>query len=616
MIAFGINNVSNFLLSNYPGGRNAGLTGLQNGVFNKNEGPLNPMLFSTNWTGPAGRMTLTSAGDLTSGSFEYLYVKNGTQVRFATKYNGQFAFISPLYFHDGTSNVRFLYRNAIDHRTRYSMTSNQLGFYKQIPKDLAYPQILNPTITSPGSILILIICTIGVVSCVSAIVVIILNRKVAVVKASRQATINCCTCLMFSYLSASSFSEAPDEMICTLRPIFMSVSLVLVLGNIIAKSFRIYRIFDNAFAFKSSTVNNRNLMIIVIGFLCIVLVIVGLWLILNPPVPTLTPADNLSSFWTCNSSNTGNDLEGRVSIFEILLLIYAGILVTCASVLAYKTRGVDDMFGESKQIMFVSYNIMIAGIICLPAYFLPPTEFFASYYLSIGALLFATTFTLITLFAPKVIAIIKHHQLKKNGRSTQRVNHETYDSTRISLSAIMPKKFNGVDMVLEAHEGILPVRIQRKGIPWLSRWRTKRLVVIRKMGYFILIDRDTMKASSYLFTSCRAVTTNHHDDHIFQVTGINRLEFYFQVEDAMSLDKWIQRFQGTQSTQSTQFTQSTPRTPRVVGSTFQSPRTTLESNKHAEEHDFGNESDVELNLAKKPRHRLTDNHVPKDRGSL
>lgn len=154
------------------------------------------------------------------------------------------------------------------------------------------------------------------------------------------------------------------------------------------------------------------------------------------------------------------------------------------------------MFGESKQIMFVSYNILIAGIICLPTYFLPSTEFFASYYLFISALIFATTFTLIALFAPKVMAIIKHHQSKKNTRSTQRVNHETYESTRITLSAIMPK-FDGVDIVLEAHEGILPVRIQRRGMPWLSRWQTKKLVVIAKMSYFILIDVSCFLTSNF-----------------------------------------------------------------------------------------------------------------------
>lgn len=145
--------------------------------------------------------------------------------------------------------------------------------------------------------------------------------------------------LMLSFLSASSFSDAPGEIICSLRPIFMSVSFVLVLGNIIAKTFRIYRIFDNSFAFKPSMVNNRYLVTIVIGLLCVVLVIVGLWLILDPPVPMLRPADSLSSFWTCNSRNID---EGGVSIFEILLLIYAGMLVTCASFLAYKVKSIDN----------------------------------------------------------------------------------------------------------------------------------------------------------------------------------------------------------------------------------------------------------------------------------
>ncbi|RUS34944.1 periplasmic binding protein-like I [Jimgerdemannia flammicorona] len=68
VLALGINQVSKYpgkkemrsamysskILNNYPGGRQAGLHDLSKGLFNQNAGPLTPLLFNTNWTGPAG----------------------------------------------------------------------------------------------------------------------------------------------------------------------------------------------------------------------------------------------------------------------------------------------------------------------------------------------------------------------------------------------------------------------------------------------------------------------------------------------------------------------------------------------------------------------------------
>ncbi|RUP48611.1 7 transmembrane sweet-taste receptor of 3 GCPR-domain-containing protein [Jimgerdemannia flammicorona] len=605
---------SSKILNNYPGGRQAGLHDLSKGLFNQNAGPLTPLLFNTNWTGPAG-----GANEFyCDWNFEYLYVKNGTAVRFATNYDGSFNLVLPPYFHDGTSNTPKDRANPASVYLHYQNICQLLfvlvrSFRSQQSTTCSYCYSCEPASHKPWH------CHhIGNLCLWSSM----LSRRdvdyhsipkgrcrQSFKVSSWKSPLFCCfelLGLMFAFGSIASFTLIPTVAICSLRPICLAVSFVLVLGNIIAKTFRIYRIFDNSFALKSNTITNRYLSTIVIALLAGALVIVGLWLILDPPVPMLTAVNTLSSAWTCNSRYYTVGRTGT-SLFEIFLIIYLGSLVLVASILAYKTRGVDDMYGESKQIAFVSYNMMIAGIICIPTLFLPSTEFLASYYLCISALLFAAVFALIALFVPKMIAIIKHHKLKKHTRSTAtratRPTHATWDTSKIALSAIMPK-FDGVDMVLDAHEGVLPVRIQKKNMPYFSRWETKRLVVITKMGYFMLIDRETHKAVSYPFMSCKAITTNNHDDYIFQVTGVANHEFYFQVKDAVSLDKWIQRFQDTQPN------------PRRDLPLPNSTRTTPDSSNRADE--LSDESDLELNLFNRPRNRLTEtlSGIAKDKGTI
>ncbi|RUP47910.1 periplasmic binding protein-like I [Jimgerdemannia flammicorona] len=534
VLALGINQI----LNNYPGGRQTGLRDLSKGLFNQNAGPLTPLLFNTNWTGPAGLMNFTATGIsniFMSRTVPQLNLLLNMAVHSTSYCHRTFMMEPPIC--ESASHKPWYYHHLGHLCPWSSMLSRHDADYRSKPEGRCRQSFK----------------LLG---------------------------------LMFAFGSIASYTLIPTVAICSLRPICLAVSFVLVLGNIIAKTFRIYRIFDNSFALKSNTITNRYLSTIVIALLAGALVTVGLWLILDPPVPMLAAVNSLSSAWTCNSRYS---TVGRASIFEILLIIYLGSMVLVASILAYKTRGVDDMFGESKQIAFVSYNMMIAGTICIPTLFLPSAEFLASYYLCICALLFATVFALIALFVPKMIAIVKHHKLKKHTRpTTTHATNNTWDASKITLSAIVPK----FDMVLDAHEGVLPVRIQKKNMPYFSRWQTKKLVVITKMGYFMLIDRETRKASPYQFVSCKAITTNNHDDYIFQVTGVDNLEFYFQVKDAMSLDKWVQRFQNKQLD------------PRRDFSPPQYSHTTPNSSNHSEE--LGDEDDLGLNLFNKPRNRLTE----------
>ena len=113
----------------------------------------------------------------------------------------------------------------------------------------------------------------------------------------------------------------------------------------IAKNYRIYRIFNNIFITRN-VITDNHLIQTVVGLVGIEMVILVVGLIVAKPVPTKFEVSFSSHYWSCEPQGSN-----RI-VFLVLSAIYAACLLLFATFLAYKTRFAGrqyNMYSECKQ---------------------------------------------------------------------------------------------------------------------------------------------------------------------------------------------------------------------------------------------------------------------------
>ncbi|KAI8998271.1 7 transmembrane sweet-taste receptor of 3 GCPR-domain-containing protein [Gaertneriomyces semiglobifer] len=185
----------------------------------------------------------------------------------------------------------------------------------------------------------------------------------------------------------------PSSALCVSQVWVGGVAYTLAVGNLVGKTWRIYKIFTTRG--KARPMKDIHVLMLTLGMLAVELTLDALWTGLAPLEPTLKETDG-SRFWVCDSPNAAN----RPLTF--LNLAWKAILLLTACVLAFLTRNVDVMYGESKAIGASSYVMLLAGAIVVPVVFLPQTESQTAFYLKAAGILLSGVVTNICLFWPKL----------------------------------------------------------------------------------------------------------------------------------------------------------------------------------------------------------------------
>lgn len=140
-------------------------------------------------------------------------------------------------------------------------------------------------------------------------------------------------------------------------------------------------------------------------------------------------------------------------------------------------------------------NAGLAAIIASPSFFMPTEYFQIAIYLKISSVLFASTFTLVVLFLPKFLLIIRHIVKSNKNLSLYRMNtesqaqltqpvHSTTMDDNLNLKLVAKNMF---DFTVQAHEGILPVKKLAR-FEFFSIWGLKHIVLVPLKRFFILSD--------------------------------------------------------------------------------------------------------------------------------
>ena len=187
----------------------------------------------------------------------------------------------------------------------------------------------------------------------------------------------------------------PNVTSCNFHLWFTVMGVILMMAPMLAKTWRLVRIFRGSQAFKKVEISNSA----VFGWVSVVAAPVIILLIVWTSVDTNGPTrrnDIEAKEYTITCSN--DNLE----IYLGVLFGYIGVLGVIAAVVSFYVRKVSNRVSEATYIALIIYNSILIATIFLPLIFYlsdDPTVIFA---LEVGGLLFFTASFIGLLFGPKL----------------------------------------------------------------------------------------------------------------------------------------------------------------------------------------------------------------------
>ncbi|CAO3619185.1 unnamed protein product [Mucor hiemalis] len=534
-----------------------------------------PSAFNTGYVGPEGPMNYDSNGDLTSGNYQVYNLQHGLKQIVGKSTGGVLNITSSPMFFDGTNTP---------------------------PLDSPPSVALNPDITSPISHAILALSSAGILFALFCFFTVLFNRKHEVFKAS--SPLFCCLELVgfvLTYVSVVMMIGIPTQASCIVTPVTFSLGFLLVLGNMIAKNYRIYRIFNNIFITRNVITDNHLIRTVAALVGCeMIILIVGL--IVATPIPTKNEVSFSSHYYQCESKGSNK------IVFLVLTTVYAAFLLLFATFLAYKTRLAGkqyNRYSECKQMGLSVYNILFSALVGFAVLVNPLADFYTKYYINVISILWAATFSLLILFLPKLQAFYRfkmkerreemqeksnetgtrksvfsflkssnnHHpnyfdQRHGSSHTTTTTAHTPGISELLSLEQILASddpvlddddnslrrrkpsaistsmtndKQGGSSNFIEVHEGEMPVRKVLRYFPFLSQWEMHHIMVFPWLGYFSHFSKFAKKGTvmSYRHASVYSATL---EDYVLKIHGQGWCDMYIQLPNLNALHTWEQCF--------------------------------------------------------------------------
>ncbi|KAG2171444.1 hypothetical protein INT43_009105, partial [Umbelopsis isabellina] len=515
---------------------------------------MTPLAFNVGYVGPEGPMIFDSNGDVTQSNFLIYNMQWGQQVVIGNSVSGNM-----------TLTARPMYAG---------------GSYNK-PADSPPSMALNPSISSPAGMVIFIISAAGILFAFGTMLLVIIFRKHHVFKAS--SPIFCCLELigfMLTYANVILMIGVPTTITCYVSPIVFNLGFVLVLGNMVAKNFRIYRIFNNIFITRT-VITDIQLIKASGGIVAASMLIAGISLVVAPPTPTAVVVSSTQYYWSCDTTSSA-----KVP-FQALEATFSALLVAFATFLAYKTRlvGVNySKYNECRQIGFSVYNIMFSAMIGFIVTVNTMLDYFTRFYITVVTILWGCSVSFLILFLPKLHEFFKrkrneniHHHMSPTGSSndveTKHSNghgqamtsgfqlHGNLDSVPdgelISLDQILASEppmlarhrkgslgstfvdENGktTGSFVEAHEGKMPMRRVFRYFPFLAQWDMLHIMVFPWSGYFSYFSAKSSRGSIFAYTHTSVISCDP-GNYVFKVHGVGWYDAYIQVHDRESLDTW------------------------------------------------------------------------------
>ena len=207
---------------------------------------------------------------------------------------------------------------------------------------------------------------------------------------------------VMGFASVYAWFGKPHPVACGFQPWLLGLSVASLLAALVARCFRIYRIFK--FPLQKTTFTNFE----VIGLWALLvvpaLVILFLWTLISTPTADMVERQGDEHYVCTTGGFTG--YPGGYVFFGILVG-YDLLLVLAGAILTFLTRNVPSLFNESKLIAISIYNLLFLSIIVIPV-FIVLLEFnpFIAWIIRTLAILYAFAATIVFQFSPLVYGLV------------------------------------------------------------------------------------------------------------------------------------------------------------------------------------------------------------------
>ncbi len=213
--------------------------------------------------------------------------------------------------------------------------------------------------------------------------------------------------IFFVELAFFFYCFSLSDVICQLDDWFGITGVALVIGSLLAKSYRIYVIFNNQ---SGQAVGVSELLLL--ACTCVILVIVWVMMVLYitlggglKAATVQSSSDQFYSYVLCEVPSETFQL-----IFLISFYVYFILLFLAAAILAFLNRKVSSVYSESSAVGLVVYLWIGVVIVYAPIYYVQGGSTNSNqvrFALRFIATLLACSFTLIFLFYPKIAQVLR-----------------------------------------------------------------------------------------------------------------------------------------------------------------------------------------------------------------
>jgi len=254
-----------------------------------------------------------------------------------------------------------------------------------------------------GSIIVLVLSSIFLLICVVLGILIFVYRSRSIISSSNLGFMYLTLLgLMLAYADVIPWALKPTDLTCALIPILGGLGFVLVVGSMIVKLWRIYRVLNNT-ALLSAPIGYRDYFIqmgVIIGIEVLILIV---WNAIDDfrLKPSVHFKNDFEALLICSSKKT-------VWVFLGIQLAYFAVLLIAASVATFLIRKVHAaiLWGESKFIAFCIYDLVLWAIVYVAALIAVADKKAGPLIVVAICTYFATTITLGCLVVWKIFSVL------------------------------------------------------------------------------------------------------------------------------------------------------------------------------------------------------------------
>eukprot|EP01096_Ripella_sp_DP13-Kostka_P011698 TRINITY_DN477_c2_g3_i4.p1 TRINITY_DN477_c2_g3~~TRINITY_DN477_c2_g3_i4.p1 ORF type:complete len:816 (-),score=294.24 TRINITY_DN477_c2_g3_i4:361-2808(-) len=214
---------------------------------------------------------------------------------------------------------------------------------------------------------------------------------------------------VFGIGSTYAWYGKPHSVACGFQPWLLGLAIVSMNSALIAKTFRIWRVFRSPF--KVKVISNVELMVLWIILVAPVILILFLWTLVSTPTAKLEEHEGLEHLVCAGGGFTDSNAAGYAWFF--ILVGYQGLVMLLGILLTFAIRNVPSKFNEGKLIALSIYNITLLGAIVIPVflvlrYIIP----FVAWIIRTSVIIYVFTATLALQFIPKIWGVVLSDKFK------------------------------------------------------------------------------------------------------------------------------------------------------------------------------------------------------------